>query len=60
MRILSFNTIDSFARNHLEAATMVEWVEDALTHKQELSFPRKLRLIWMSVCWAVPARGFTM
>ena len=35
MRILSFNTIDSFARNHLEAATMVEWVEDALTHKQE-------------------------
>jgi len=41
MRILSFDTISSFARDHLDAVTMLEWVEDALAHKQEAILPAK-------------------
>ena len=58
MRILSFNTIDSFARNHLEAATMVEWVEDALTHKQEAILPAKTEVDLDERLLGCPGTGF--
>lgn len=58
MRILSFNTIDSFARNHLEAATMVEWVEDALAHKQEAILPAKTVVDLDERLLGCPGTGF--